>query len=164
MVKPKSPPSLGDITPAKRFAFLSKGSSPRGNLTRWRQAEFAGSNCHATAKSMARMMQVVIDGKIDQTVILAEDIVEKLRLPRISGQNLILPFETTYAAGLLQNAPNFFYGPTPETLGHSGWGGSCVFADPITGIYGAYVMNVQNSDLLGDARPRRIIDALYECL
>ena len=164
MVKPKSPPSLGEITPAKRFAFLSKGSSPRGNLSRWRQAEFAGSNCHATAKGMARMMQVVIDGKIDQTVILAEDVVEKLRLPRISGQNLILPFETTYAAGLLQNAPNFFYGPTPETLGHSGWGGSCVFADPITGIYGAYVMNVQNSDLLGDARPRRIIDALYECL
>jgi len=164
MVKPKSPPNLGEITTAKRFAFLSKGSAPRGNISRWRQAEFAGSNCHATAKGLARMMQVVINGKIDETVFLAEDAVAKLRLPRISGQNLILPFETTYTAGLLQNAPNLFYGPNPETLGHSGWGGSCVFADPLTGLHGAYVMNVQNSDLLGDARPRRIIDALYECL
>ncbi len=163
MVKPKSPPELGEINEAKRLAFLRTGAAPRGNLSKWREAEFAGSNCHANAKSLARMMQIVINGKIDQTVFLAEDVVEKLRKPRISGPNLVLPFETTYAAGLLLNAPNFFYGPNAETLGHSGWGGSCVFADPITGIYGAYVMNLQNSALLGDPRPRRIIDALYEC-
>ena len=164
MVKPKAPPELGDITDLKRITFLSKGSAPRGNLTKWREAEFAGSNCQATAKGLARMMQIVIDGKIDDTVYLAEDAIEKLRLPRISGQNLILPFETNYAAGLLLNSPNFFYGPNAQALGHSGWGGSCVFADPVTGIHGAYVMNVQNSALLGDPRPRRIIDALYECL
>lgn len=164
MVKPKSPPELGDITDLKRITFLSKGSAPRGNLSKWRQAEFAGSNCQATAKGLARMMQIVIDGKINDTVYLAEDAIEKLRLPRISGQNLILPFETTYAAGLLLNSPNFFYGPNAEALGHSGWGGSCVFADPVTGIHGAYLMNIQNSALLGDLRPRRIIDALYECL
>jgi len=80
------------------------------------------------------MMQIVIDGKIDGTVFLAED------------------------------GPNYFYGPNAQTLGHSGWGGSCVFADPVTGIHGAYVMNLQNNALLGDPRPRRIIDALYECL
>ena len=164
MVKPKSPPELGDITDLKRITFLSKGSAPRGNLSKWRQAEFAGSNCQATAKGLARMMQIVIDGKINDTVYLAEDAIEKLRLPRISGQNLILPFETTYAAGLLLNSPNFFYGPNAEALGHNGWGGSCVFADPVTGIHGAYLMNIQNSALLGDLRPRRIIDALYECL
>jgi len=164
MVKPKAPPELGDITPAKRLAFLRKGAAPRGNLSRWRQAEFAGSNCHATAKGLAKMMQIVIDGKLGDAVFLAEDAIEKLRMPRISGQNLVLPFETTYAAGLLVNAPNFFYGPNPDTLGHSGWGGSCVFADPVTGLHGAYVMNVQNNALLGDIRPRRIIDALYECL
>ena len=164
MVKPKTPPKLGELTPLKRLAFLSKGSAPRGNLARWREAEFAGSNCHATAKGMAQLMQIVNDGRIKNTVYLAEDAVEKLREPRISSQNLILPFKTTYAAGLLENAPNFFYGPNPKTLGHSGWGGSCVFADPVTGLHGAYVMNAQNSDLLGDARPRRIIDALYKCL
>ena len=164
MVKPKAPPELGEINEAKRLAFLSKGSAPRGNLSKWRQAEFAGSNCHATANSLAQVMQIVNDGKMGQTVFLAEDVVEKLRLPRISGQNLVLPFETTYAAGLLLNSPNYFYGPNADTLGHSGWGGSCVFADPITGLHGAYVMNLQNSALLGDLRPRRIIDALYECL
>ena len=164
MVKPKSPPELGDITDLKRITFLSKGSAPGGNLSKRRQAEFAGSNCQATAKGLARLMQIVFDGKINDTVYLAEAAIEKLRLPRISGQNLILPFETTYAAGLLLNSPNFFYGPNAEALGHSGWGGSCVFADPVTGIHGAYLMNIQNSALLGDLRPRRIIDALYECL
>jgi len=110
------------------------------------------------------MMQIVIDGKIDGTVFLAEDVIEKLHLPRVSGPNLVLPFNVTYAAGLMLNGPNYFYGPNAQTLGHSGWGGSCVFADPVTGIHGAYVMNLQNNALLGDPRPRRIIDALYECL
>jgi len=164
MIKPKAPPDLGELNTAKRLAFLTKSSAPRGTMGDWRQAEFAGSNCHATAKGLARMMQIVIDGKIDDTVFLAEDAIEKLRLPRVSGPNLVLPFDITYAAGLMLNEPNYFYGPNAETLGHSGWGGSCVFADPITGIHGAYVMNLQNNVLLGDPRPRRIIDALYDCL
>lgn len=164
MIKPKAPPELGELNEVKRLAFLSKSSAPKGSIAHWRRAEFAGSNCHATAKGLARMMQIVIDGKIDGTVFLAEDAIEKLHLPRVSGPNLVLPFNVTYAAGLMLNGPNYFYGPNAQTLGHSGWGGSCVFADPVTGIHGAYVMNLQNNALLGDPRPRRIIDALYECL
>ena len=69
-----------------------------------------------------------------------------------------------FGAGLMKNAPNYFYGPYPETVGHSGWGGSCVFADHINGISGAYVMNKQNNTLIGDLRPKRIIDEMYNCL
>ena len=55
-------------------------------------------------------------------------------------------------------------GPNPETLCHSGWGGSGAFGDPATGMAGAYIMNKQGTHLLEDARRSRIIDALYGCL
>jgi len=84
--------------------------------------------------------------------------------PRVSGQNLVLPFDLTFGAGIMHNAPNMFYGPTPSTLGHSGWGGSCVFADPVTGLHGCYAMNRQDKSLIGDPRAVKLIDALYAAL
>lgn len=164
MIKPKRAADLGEINAATKAAFMTKSSAPAGPKERWRLAEFAGSNCHATANSLAQMMQCYIDGKIGSKVVLSEDIVEMAKEPRISGMNLVLPFELTFAAGIMHNAPNFFYGPNPRTVGHSGWGGSCVFADPKTGLHGAYAMNRQDKSLLGDPRPLSLINALYAAL
>ena len=47
---------------------------------------------------------------------------------------------------------------------YAGWGGSCAFADPKRRISGAYVMNRQSVELIGDARARRLIDAAYAAL
>jgi len=165
MIKPKALADLGDINDATRAAFMRKWSSPGGKgAAAWRQAEIAGSNCHATADSLAKLMQLVNDGRIGEHRVLAEDIPIKIAAPRISGQNLVLPFELTFGAGLMHNAPNFYYGPNPQTLGHSGWGGSCVFADPETGLSGAYAMNRQDNSLIGDTRPTALINAVYDCL
>ena len=51
------------------------------------------------------------------------------------------------------------YGPNPNAFGHSGWGGSCAFADPDRRISGAYVMNRQSAELIMDHRSRRLIEA-----
>lgn len=161
MIKPKRMADLGEINAATKAAFMTKWASPGGPSERWKSAEFAGSNCHATADSFARLMQVYINGCIGETVIISEDIVKAATAPRISGQNLVLPFELTFAAGIMHNAPNFFYGPTPSTLGHNGWGGSCVFADPETGLHGCYAMNRQDKSLLGDPRSVALINAVY---
>ena len=83
---------------------------------------------------------------------------------RIRGQDLVLPFEMSWAASFMRNPPNFPWGPGERTFGHAGWGGSCAFADPERGLSGAYVMNRQSSDLIADARSRRLIDAAYEGL
>ncbi|OIQ67446.1 beta-lactamase [mine drainage metagenome] len=64
----------------------------------------------------------------------------------------------------MRNAPVKVWGPGEETFGHSGWGGSCCFADPERRLAGAYVMNKQSTDLIGDARPRRLIEAAYASL
>jgi len=67
----------------------------------------------------------------------------------------------SWGAGFMRNEATHPWGPGNETFGHSGWGGSCAFADPERKLGGAYVMNRQSTDLLGDHRPRRLIEAAY---
>ncbi len=165
MLKPKSLADMGEVTEATRWAFMKPWSSPGGmGAAAWREAQLAGSNCHATAKGLATLMQIGVDGRINDMPFLSEDTLTAFSKSRVSGQNLVLPFEIDFAAGIMRNSPNYFYGPNADTLGHSGWGGSCVFADPATGLHGAYTMNRQRNTLLGDIRPRALIDAAYRAL
>ena len=165
MVKPKTMAKFGTMNPAIQAAFFERHSSAGGtDISRWRSAELAGSNCHATAQGLATLMQAFIAGRIGESVLISPDIVPQMSTPRISGDNLVLPFDITFAAGVMVNEPNFFFGPNAGTIGHSGWGGSCVFADPATGLSGAYAMTRQDGTLLGDVRPVGLIDAVYDCL
>jgi len=165
MQKPKALADMGEMTDATRWAFMKPWSSPGGmGISAWREAELAGSNCHATAKGLATLMQAGVAGRIGETPVLSEDTLHAFSQSRISGQNLVLPFQIDFAAGIMRNSPNYFYGPNASTLGHSGWGGSCVFADPTTGLHGAYVMNRQRNSLLGDIRPRALIESVYDSL
>ncbi|WP_409433060.1 serine hydrolase domain-containing protein [Litorimonas sp. RW-G-Af-16] len=162
MIKPKKLANLGDLNPATKAAFLMPGSAAGGrSQADWLSAEFAGSNCQATAKGLARLMQIAVDGGIADRAVLSEDTLATLSQSRIKGENLVLPFTLDFAAGIMRNDPNYFYGPNPDTLGHSGWGGSCVFADPKTGLHGAYVMNRQDNSLLGDPRAVALMAATY---
>jgi len=165
MVRPKRLPKFGTPNPALNAAFFTKGASAdTSDLARWRRVELAGSNCQATAKGMATMMQVFNTGRLGDIVMLAPDTLARLCEPRISAPNLVLPFDLTFAAGVMLNEPNFFFGPNARTVGHSGWGGSCVFADSESGLTGCYAMNRQENSLLGDSRSVRLIDAVYSCL
>jgi CubicO group peptidase (beta-lactamase class C family) len=83
---------------------------------------------------------------------------------RIAGNDLVLPYRMSWGAGFMRNAGLGIYGPGARAFGHSGWGGSCAFADPDAGVSAAYVMNRQSSLLLGDPRSRRLIEAAYACL
>ena len=70
---------------------------------------------------------------------------------------MVLPFDMSWGAGFMRNAAVHPWGPGDRTFGHSGWGGSCAFADPERKLGGAYVMNKQSTDLLGDRRAGRLI-------
>ena len=165
MQKPKALANMGEISDATRWAFLKKWSSPGGmGAAAWRETELAGSNCHATARGLATLMQAGVDGRISDTPCLSEDTLAAFSKSRVKGPNLVLPFEIDFAAGVMRNDPNYFYGPNASALGHSGWGGSCVFADPISGLHGAYVMNRQRNSLLGDVRPLALINSVYDAL
>jgi len=163
--KPSAMADFGQPNAATKAAFFNKHGSPGGRgITLWRETEFGGSNGHGTAKSLARLAQMVLGGQIEGTQFLSPDVLAALTQSRFTGPNLVLPFDLTIAAGLMKNTPNHFYGPSDDCFGHSGWGGSCVWADRETGLTGAYVMNKMSNHLLGDPRPRALIEAVYAAL
>jgi CubicO group peptidase (beta-lactamase class C family) len=161
--RPPALPELGVLTEAKRAAFLTPWASPRAaDPAQWRRAEIPSANGHATAQALARFASLLAcDGVLDGRRLLSAGMARKAARQRIVGPDLVLPFTLSWGAGFIRNQGLNIYGPGAETFGHSGWGGSCLFADPERRLSGAYVMNRQSADLIGDARARRLIDAAY---
>jgi len=166
MERPKTLPEFGQINGPRRAAFLSRWSSPGGRgSAEWRRAEIPSANGHATAPALARLLSALAcGGELDGRRILSPGMIEEARRELIAGDDLVLPYRMSWGAGFMRNATLGIYGPNPRSFGHSGWGGSCAFADPERGVAGAYVMNRQSSLLLGDPRPQRLINAAYGCL
>lgn len=164
--RPPAMPDLGEITDAKRAAFLTKWASPGGRSgADWRRAEIPSANGHATAPALARMMAILAnDGGLDGRAVLAPGLAAQAARARITGQDLVLPYRIAWGAGFMRNEGLGIYGPGAESFGHSGWGGSCAFADPERRVSGAYVMNRQSVHLIGDPRAKRLIEAAYEGL
>ena len=164
--RPNGLPNFGEINAATKAAFLTPWSSPAGRgQAEWRRAEIPSANGHATAPALARLMGALAnDGWLDGETILSPALIAEASRERIYGQDLVLPFVMSWGAGFMRNSAVKVWGPGEQTFGHSGWGGSCAFADPETGLAGAYVMNKQSTDLIGDARARRLIEAAYAAL
>jgi CubicO group peptidase (beta-lactamase class C family) len=164
--KPPAPPDLGVIDAIKRAAFLDKGSAPGGRgAAEWRLLEIPSANAHATAEALARLMSVIATGgRLGGKHILSPSVVAQATRERVFGQDKVLPFRLSWGAGFLRNREIKIYGPNALSVGHSGWGGSCAFADPETRLSGAYVMNKQSPFLIGDPRPLRLIEAVYAAL
>lgn len=164
--RPSALPKFGEVNPATRAAFLTPWSSPAGRgQAEWRRIEIPSANGHATAPALARLMGALANGGwLDGEMVLAPALIAELSRERIRGQDLVLPYEMSWGAGVMRNETVHPWGPGAETFGHSGWGGSCAFADPETGLAGAYVMNRQSADLLGDPRARRLVEAAYTAL
>ena len=165
MKKPTAAPDLGPIDAIKTAAFLDKGSAPAGRgSAEWWRMEIPSANMHATAEALARMLALALpEGVAGRTLSGATR--TALMQERVSGPDRVLPFDLSWGAGVMRNqGEGAVFGPNPGTVGHCGWGGSCAFADPATGITAAYVMTRQSPHLIGDPRPMRLIEALYACL
>jgi len=128
----------------------------------YRRAEIPSANGHATAPALARLMAALAsDGELGTMRLLPEGLAAEAARTRIFGQDLVLPYRMSWGAGFIRNEGLWIYGPGAGTFGHSGWGGSCAFADPERGVSGAYVMNRQSAELIADRRSRRLIEAAY---
>jgi CubicO group peptidase (beta-lactamase class C family) len=161
--RPPALPELGEITELKRVAFMTPWASPGGrSLAEWRRAEIPSVTGHATAPALARLMAAMANGGwLGGVRLLKPETVEAATASRGRGADLVLPYDLAWGAGFLRNEGLGIYGPGQQTIGHSGWGGSCAFADPERGVSGAYVMNRQSAELIADARARRLIEAAY---
>jgi CubicO group peptidase (beta-lactamase class C family) len=164
--RPNALPDFGHHNDATRAAFLTPWSSPAGRgQAEWRRMEIPSANGHCTAQALARLMGALAnDGWLDGEEILSPALIAEASRERIRGQDLVLPFDMSWGAGFMRNETVHPWGPGAQTFGHSGWGGSCAFADPERRLGGAYVMNKQSTDLLGDHRPKRLVEAAYASL
>jgi len=165
MIRPSSSAPMGDLTPLKRAAFLERWSSPPGRGEEpWLSIEIPSANGHATALALARLMEAVGSGASRGVQVLSLPTMREASAEWIRGVDLVLGSMISWAAGFMRNPPGMVYGPGPNSFGHSGWGGSCAFADPDRRLGGAYVMNRQSTHLIGDPRPVGLIQAVYDCL
>lgn len=166
MQKPPAAPDLGPLDAIKQAAFLDRGSAPAGKGSAdWRRMEIPSANAHSTALSLAQFMGIAANGGVLKGQrILSSGTLGQLTRERVYGQDRVLPFKLSWAAGLLRNTGIRIYGPNEHALGHSGWGGSCVMADADKRLSVGYVMNKQSAYLIGDPRPVGLINALYGCL
>ncbi|WP_419319133.1 serine hydrolase domain-containing protein [Caulobacter sp. ErkDOM-E] len=166
LMRPTTLPKFGEMNAAVKAAFMTAWAAPSGRGTdEWRRVEIPSANGHATAPALARLMGALANGGVlDGKSLITPAGIKAATAERIVGRDLVLPYDISWGAGFMRNTPNFFYGPTAEAFGHSGWGGSCAFADPTTGVSGSYVMNKQGNALIGDPRAVRLIEAAYASL
>jgi CubicO group peptidase (beta-lactamase class C family) len=164
--RPPSMPNLGAMNDVKRLAFFTPWASPGGvSQAEWRRASIPSVTGHATAPALARLMAILANGgAIDGRQYLDAATIEEASRSRGLGDDLVLPYRMSWGAGFIRNQGLGIYGPGAESFGHSGWGGSCAFADPERGVSGAYVMNRQSAELIADMRSRRLIEAAYAAL
>ncbi|MEO1042289.1 MAG: serine hydrolase domain-containing protein [Pseudomonadota bacterium] len=163
MVKPKRMPDLGPITPIKKAAFLEPWSAPSGvSRQEWIAAEIPASNMHASARGLADLMQLFAAGRYG-ALLVSDSARQQAWEERISGPDLVLPFNLSWAAGVMRENGEIFGGPT-TAIGHYGFGGSCVLADPARGLSFAYVPNQQSPQLVADPRATRLVHAVYDVL
>jgi CubicO group peptidase (beta-lactamase class C family) len=164
--KPGAAPDLGVVDGVKRSAFLDKGSAPgRRGSSEWRTMEIPSANLHGTAPALARMLGVLANGgALDEHSILSPGLVAQATAERIRGLDRVVPFQISWAAGWMRNETLSIFGPSPEAVGHCGWGGSCAMADAANRVSAAYVMTRQSPHLVGDPRAVRLMNALYSAV
>jgi CubicO group peptidase (beta-lactamase class C family) len=165
MPKPPRAPDLGPVTLLKEYAFLKPWSAPaRVSREQWIAAALPASNMHATARALAEIVHPFADlGRFRGEEIIAPAALKSALAERISGSDLVLPFELSWSAGMMRNT-NGHFGPSTSAYGHAGFGGSSVMFDPKRRMSCAYVMSKMSFHLVGDPRFVRLVGALYDAL
>lgn len=164
IMRPRALPDLGELNEATKIAFLKKWSAPDRGGAIWREIEIPSANGIGTAQAVAQLYGLYAHGgRLGDTQIISDSAFDALTQSRVKGQDLILPYVTEFAAGVMRNNLGL-YGPNPDTLCHSGWGGSLALGDPDRQLSAAYVMNRQSNSLQADPRATRLIQAMYGCL
>jgi len=164
MIKPRGLPQSGDGTPPSEDAIRAFRNPPidanRPNDPAYREAQIPSTNVQATAYGLARVFSELAQG--GGQLLSEPALAEAIRI-RFTRRDRTLRQPMNWAAGFLVGDGEV-YGPGRRAFGHSGFGGSFVFADPDRKLSVAYVMNRMDLKLFSDPRSKNLIGAVIAAL
>jgi CubicO group peptidase (beta-lactamase class C family) len=157
------PDTLGGRALSLNGAFATGPNGTAFNLPEVLAAEVPAANGVTNARSLARIYAACI-GEVDGRRLL-DDATRTRASTTVTPPGEIdrcLHIGTTFGMGFMTHGA-FTAMAGPGSFGHPGAGGSVAFAHPDSGISFAYVMNQMASNLAGDLRAQRLVDAAVAC-
>ncbi len=166
------PPPAMDISalpqdsPAYKVLTAPAIAATDASSPEWRRAELGGSNGHANARSVGRILSALaLGGAVDGVKLLSPSTIELIFQEQSHDTDLILfapyRFGIGYALSEDETVP---YVPGGRTCYWGGWGGSMMVTDIDRGITIAYVMNRMAAGAVGSDRAEAYFRALETCL
>jgi CubicO group peptidase (beta-lactamase class C family) len=167
MLRPRNPPDLSGIPfPPEALAALVNPQLDGEvcNARAWRAAELPAVNAQASAHGLARIYGAVANsGALDGAQVFERDTLARMTQVHRGHTDLLLGFTDNWAMGLCFNQQGML-GPSPQTFGHGGWGGSIGCANLEAGVGIGYVCNQMGAQLVGDPRATGLCQTIWECL
>jgi len=135
-------------------------------------AEIPAANGLANARALAGMYRpLALGGRADGIELVDEaTLAEATRVASASSIDATLGIPTRFALGFMKSMDNRSLPGDDSVLmsedafGHSGYGGSVGFADPVARMSFGYSMNKQGNGLGVNDRGHALIDAVYRTL
>ena len=161
------PKENNQVSTEPNKAQMASGSGPNllkhQNSREWRAAEIPSANGQGCASAIAKLYSLVVTDDVTLK-ILNDSTIATMTAERITNRDLVLDVVTRWGSGFIMNMHKVIYGPEESAFGHSGWGGSCGFGDPVNNIGISYVMNNMKNNFAADGRSLELINKTYECM
>lgn len=130
----------------------------------WRAAEVPGANGQGNGRGIAKVYGALANGgELDGNRIISAQGITEMTREECFRKDEVIGVRMRWSRGFILNKAEL-YGPNPDAFGHSGWGGSFGFADTKARLGMGYAMNQMDTNIFGDPRGVRLIEAAYDCL
>lgn len=155
---------------------LAAFASPAGmrslgeiNQLEYLQAGLPAFGGIGSARALAKFYQILAqDGVLEGVQVLPARVARTARTVQTSGPDQTLLLPTAFTGGFKADPIDAggrkqrrLFGPSLSAFGQPGAGGSHAFADPVTGLSFAYVMNQMESGILPNRKSLDLVDLLY---
>ena len=130
-----------------------------------RAREFVSFGGIGSASALGKFYAMLANGgEFNRRKFFTSDTLKLMTTTLSDGLDRVFEIPTAFSAGLMKGAAKAerkLFGPSINTFGHPGAGGSHAFADPQNKIGFAYVMNQMEQSVLPNEKSLRLVDAIY---
>lgn len=152
--------SQADLSEILKLTLMNPIIEPAtANRADFRAAELPALGGAGSANGIARIYAALLGSDL-----FPAGAFKRAARARFDGIDMNTGAPARWGAGFFGNTTRRWYGPHMAAAGHSGWGGSMGYADPVEHVALGYVVNQMDTQLNGDPRGLRLVAAVYQCL